>query len=71
MPTDISIKRLLEDPGEYWPSLYTFLGITIALIEISIVLILLVRLIAIKINSKKVSKLINGLFTQRIYLKVL
>ncbi|MBC2306547.1 hypothetical protein [Listeria booriae] len=53
MPTDISIIKLFEAPRDYWPSIYAFLGIFIAVLEIGIILILLVRLIAIKLDSKK------------------
>lgn len=57
MPPDINLVKLLVEPQKYWPSIYTFLGLVIVTFEIVIILFMLFRVIAIKLDSRVQFKL--------------
>lgn len=51
IPDDFNLINLFLKPNEYWPGFYVFLGLIVAVSEIIIIAVMLIRTIAIKIDT--------------------
>lgn len=59
IPNDFNLINLIMKPNEYWPSFYVFMGLVIAVIEIIVIALMLIRTIAVKIDTIMKIKLVQ------------
>ena len=59
IPNDFNLINLITKPNDYWPSFYVFMGLVIAVLEIIVIALMLIRTIAVKIDTIMKIKLIQ------------